>query len=107
MVEEQELTPKQRRWLEASRRIGPGAMTRTERETLEKLYADMLPAEQQELQRYIEEKWGRKDSGSQLDEIMEDPIERMQQKIWKPPSEGLTKVLSKSFRPKRRPTSDS
>lgn len=107
MVEEQKLTPKQRRWLDASRRIGPGAMTRTERETLEKLYADMLPAEQQELQRYIEEKWGRKDRASQLDEIVEDPIERMQQTIWKPPSEGLTKALSKSLRIKRHPPTHS
>lgn len=82
-------------------------MTRTESETLERLYADMLPAEQQELQRYIEEKWGAKDPGAQLDEILEDPVDRMQQKMWKPPSRGLAKALSTAMRPKRQPPSDS
>lgn len=106
-MEDSELTPRQRKWLEASHKIGPGSMTRTERETLERLYADMLPVEQQELHRYIEEKWGAKDPGGQLDEILEDPIDRMQRKIWKPPSPGLAKALSTVMRPKRRPPSDS
>jgi hypothetical protein len=106
-VEEHQLTPKQRKWLEASHRIGPGTMTRTERETLERLYADMLPAEQQELRQYIEEKYGAKDPGSQLEGILEDPVERMQQKIWNAPSRGLAKALSTAMHPKRRPHSDS
>ena len=106
-MEEHQLTPKQRKWLEASHRFGPGAMTRTERETLERLYADMLPAEQQELQRYIDEKYGAKDAADKLGGIVEDPVDRMQQKIWKPPSQGLAKALSSAMRPKRQPPSDS
>jgi hypothetical protein len=82
-------------------------MTRTERETLERLYADMLPAEQQELQRYIQEKWGQKSVASELGNIVESPIDRMQKKTFKPPSQGLTKVLSQSMRAKAKPSTES
>jgi hypothetical protein len=53
-LEEKDLSEKQRKWLEASGKIGPGAMTKSERQTLERLYAEMLPKEQQELQQYIQ-----------------------------------------------------
>lgn len=106
-MEERDLTSKQRRWLEASRKIGPGPMTRTERESLEKLYADMLPAEQQELQRYIQEKWGQKNVASELGDIVESPIDRMQKKTFKTPSQGLVKALSESMKAKPKPSPES
>ncbi len=74
-LEEHKLTEKQRKWLEASQRIGPGAMTKTERQLLERLYADMLPREQQELAAYIEAKFAKKETDSK-DSEEKDPIEK-------------------------------
>jgi len=92
-LKEKELTAKQQKWLETSKRIGPGPMTRTERETLEKLYSDMLPAEQQELMEYIKEKFGKGDKSAT--DPKDDPIARMEKMIWSEPSDGLKKVFSK------------
>ncbi len=97
-MEEKDLTEKQQNWLETSKKIGPGPMTPTERQTLEKLYADMLPAEQQELLEYIEEKFG-KDDKSPADN-KDDPIGRMEKMIWSEPSDGLKKVFGKVQIPK-------
>jgi hypothetical protein len=94
-LDESRLTQKQRKWLEASRKIGPGAMTRTERETLERLYADMLPREQQELKAYIEEQAGRKEKKGPEEQDVEDPTAKMEQKQWAPPSPALRSALSK------------
>jgi hypothetical protein len=94
-LEERDLTEKQRNWLEASRRIGPGAMTKTERQLLERLYADMMPREQQELAAYIEAKAGKKKPETNESED-EDPIVRMSRKTWSPPSKALKSALGKS-----------
>jgi hypothetical protein len=94
-LDESKLTPKQRKWLEASRKIGPGAMTRTERETLDRLYADMLPTEQQELKTYIEKHFGEKEKKESEEKEMEDPTKRMEKKQWTPPSRALKTALSK------------
>jgi len=104
-LKENELTEKQRKWLEASQRIGPGAMTKTERQTLERLYADMLPREQQELAAYIEAKFGKKEPDPK-DSEEKDPIEKMRRKGWRPPSNGLRSALAKSQTLKRRPAKD-
>jgi hypothetical protein len=98
-LEEHELTEKQRKWMEASQRIGPGAITKTERQLLEKLYADMLPREQQELAAYIEAKFGKKEPDPK-DSEEKDPIERMRRKEWRPPSEALRSALAKSQTPR-------
>jgi hypothetical protein len=98
-LEEHKLTEKQRNWLEASQRIGPGAMTKTERQLLERLYADMLPREQQELAAYIEAKFGKKEPDSK-DSEEKDPIEKMRRKEWRPPSEALRSALAKSQTPR-------
>lgn len=98
-MKEHELTEKQRKWLEASQRIGPGAMTKTERKTLETLYADMLPREQQELAAYIEAKFG-KEKPDAKDSEEKDPIEKMRRKEWHPPSKALRSALAKSQAPK-------
>lgn len=103
-MEEHELTPKQKKWLEASRKIGPGAMTRTERETLERLYADMLPQEQQELTDYIQAKFGKKEDDAEPEEV--EPTKRMEGKIWNPPSTGLVSALSKSQTSGQKPPTD-
>ncbi|MCL5125043.1 MAG: hypothetical protein M1511_11195 [Deltaproteobacteria bacterium] len=92
-LDDKDLTAKQRKWLETSKKIGPGPMTRTERETLEKLYADMLPTEQQELMAYIKEKYG-KDELSDTD-LKDDPIARMEKTIWSEPSAGLKRMFGK------------
>jgi len=97
-LEEKDLSERQRRWLEASRKIGPGAMTKSERQTLERLYAEMLPKEQQELQHYIQEKFAKKPTE---DHEEEDPIERMLKKTWPSPSKKLVSALSKAQPPKR------
>lgn len=103
-MEEHELTAKQRKWLEASRKIGPGAMTRTERETLERLYAGMLPKEQQELADYIQATFGKEEDDKEPRE--QEPTQRMERKVWNQPSSGLVSVLSKSQAPGRKPPGD-
>ncbi|MDR3604849.1 MAG: hypothetical protein P4L38_09475 [Syntrophaceae bacterium] len=92
-MDEKDLTAKQQNWLETSKRIGPGTMTRTERETLEKLYAEMLPAEQQELLEYIKEKFGK--GATPETDPKDDTIARMEKIIWSKPSVGLKKVFGK------------
>jgi hypothetical protein len=89
-MEEDNLTEGQRNWLQASREIGPGPMTKTERLRLEKLYAEMLPKEQQELARYIEENFGTTEDKS------EDPIEKMAERVWMEPSTKLRESLGKT-----------
>ncbi len=93
-MDEKDLTPKQRKWLEASRKIGPGAMTKTERKTLERLHADMLPAEQQALLRYIREKFGKKEDDREGEPIIEEPTQIMERRVWTPPSDGLKRTLA-------------
>ena len=93
-MQEKDLTRKQRKWLEASRKIGPLAMTKSERETLEKLYADMLPQEQQDLKKFIEETFGQQeDQEGQIPKY--DPITRMETRFWATPSDGLKKAFSR------------
>jgi len=94
-LDEKDLTPKQRKWLEASRKIGPGAMTKTERQTLERLYADMLPTEQQALLRYIQAQFGKKDDDRETEPAVQDPTELMEHRVWTPPSNGLRKAFAK------------
>lgn len=96
-LHEKDLTEKQRLWIEASRRIGPGPMTKSERTLLEQLYADMEPMEQQELYRYVQVTFGDKDKekdGLAYEIMPEDPIDRMQDKMWYEPSGALKKALS-------------
>ncbi len=86
--DESNLSPKQRQWLEESKKIGPGTMTKSERERLEKIYAEMLPAEQQELQKFIHKHYHV--------EIDETPIKEREQREWSEPSKKLKSVLSSS-----------
>jgi hypothetical protein len=104
-LEEKDLTEKQREWLELSRKIGPGALTKTEREALEKAYAKLLPREQQDLYEYLMATCGKKnpeDSGSAAD--AEDPISQMQKKVWNQPSHALKSAFSR-IKATRPPTS--
>lgn len=87
-MEEDNLTEGQRKWLQASREIGPGPMTKSERLQLESLYAEMLPTEQQDLARYIEENFGKSE------EKIEDPIEKMARRVWLEPSTKLRQTLA-------------
>lgn len=86
-MEEKDLTQKQREWLEASKKIGLGPKTKSERQNLEKLYADMLPAEQQQLREYIEDTFG--------DRFDEQPILEQKDKQYAEPSKGLKSILTK------------
>ncbi len=97
ILSDTKLTQKQKKWLEASKKIGPGAMTRSERETLEKLYADMLPAEQMELKEYIEKNFGQKTDN---DDQAPEPTTVMEKIEWSDPSEGLKKTLAKTQKPR-------
>lgn len=96
-LSENELTPKQKKWLEASRKIGRVAMTKSERESLEKLYADMLPAEQMELKSYIEKNFSKK---SESGETTPEPTAVMEQIEWTDPSDALKKTLSETQKPR-------
>lgn len=102
-MEEKDLTPKQRNWLEASRKIATWPLTKSEKQTLERLYAEMLPQEQQELARFIQEKYpptdAEKPPEAQTDD--EDPIDTMVRRFWHEPSEALRTALSKAqaFKP--------
>jgi hypothetical protein len=101
-LEEKDLTYKQREWLDLSRKIGPGTMTRSERESLEKAYAEMLPREQQELYDYIMTTFGKKEP-AQAQEGQEtppenppdDPIAQMQEKVWNTPSKAIKSAFSR------------
>lgn len=93
-MEERQLTQKQREWLELSKKIGPGPMTKSERKALEKLYAEMLPREQQDLQRYLEEQLAQKAREQTLKP--DDPVVRMEERIWTPPSDALRSALSRA-----------
>lgn len=94
MIEDR-LSQKQRKWLDASRKIGPGPMTRTERELLERLYAEMLPSEQQELHRYIQE------NAAKQEEQADDPIAAMEKRVWSQPSPKLLDTLGQSQKVKK------
>ncbi len=98
-MDEKELTQKQQDWLALSKKIGPGPMTKSEREALENLYKEMLPREQQELFAYVQERFGKKETEPAE---AEDPISVMQRKIWTPPSPALRTALSRtgSIRPR-------
>ncbi|WP_157212294.1 hypothetical protein [Desulfomonile tiedjei] len=102
-MEEKDLSEKQREWLEASRKIGRVSMTKTERLLLERLYKEMLPHEQQDLQQFIQDKYGKKpeESGEEK-QTEDDPIERMMQKTWSIPSEKFRSALAKT-QPSRPP----
>jgi hypothetical protein len=75
-------------------------MTKSERLRLEKLYAEMLPKEQQELARYIEEQFGKTEDES------EDPIDRMAERVWLEPSRKLRETLGKTQVVKPPPAKD-
>ncbi len=96
-LNENDLTPGQLKWLEASKKIGLGRLTPTERQTLEKLYAELLPQEQQELFDYIKSKFGKEES---LTEQGEDPITRMEKMVWSTPSDSLKSAFGKALKPK-------
>ena len=96
-MSESELTPRQKKWLEASKKIGRVAMTKSERESLEKLYAEMLPTEQMELKSYIEKNFSK---DSEQGETTQDPTEVMEQVAWSDPSEALKKTLSGTQKPR-------
>jgi hypothetical protein len=102
-LDEQELTQIQQDWLALSRKIGPGPMTKSEREALEKLYKKMLPREQQDLFEYIREHFGEKQSEPAE---TEDLISVMQRKTWTPPSPGLRAALSRTGTSRPRPDKD-
>jgi hypothetical protein len=95
-LEEKDLTEKQREWLALSRKIGPGATTKSEREKLEKAYAAMLPKEQQDLYSFIIDTYGKKE-GDEASSSSEpnDPIAAMEKVAWKAPSDPLKAALSK------------
>ncbi len=97
-LEEKDFSESQRKWLEASRKIGPGAMTKSERQLLERLYAEMLPGEQQELQKYIQEQFAKKVAEQQGGA---DPTEKMLKRTWATPSDKLLSAISKAQPPKR------
>ena len=97
-MSETRLTPKQKRWLEASKKVGKVAITKSERELLEKLYAEMLPAEQAELKEYIEKTYGNKNDSA--DGAVEEPTIRMEKVVWSDPSEGLKRTLSMTQKPR-------
>jgi len=82
-------------------------MTRTERESLERLYADMLPNEQQELKSYIEEQFGKKEKKEPEEKEVDDPTKTMERKQWTPPSRALRSALSKAQVTKRNKPEDS
>jgi len=111
-VEEKDLSPRQREWLEASRTIGTWPLTKSERQRLEKLYAAMLPAEQQELLRFIEDRYGKKEEkkeGEEKERTEEspkepDPIKLMESLTWREPSAGLRSAFSKAQAAKRKPS---
>jgi hypothetical protein len=88
-VEEDSLTVKQKAWLALSRKIGPLAMTKTERRDLERLYGDMSPEEQETLYEFIREHFGARDDES------DDPIARMQKRVWNPPSKKLKEQFAR------------
>ena len=102
-LDEQELTKKQQDWMALSRKIGPGPMTKSEREALEKLYKKMLPREQQELFEYIREHFGEKQTEPAE---TEDAISVMQRKMWTPPSPALRAALSRTGASRPRPDKD-
>jgi hypothetical protein len=102
-LDEQELTKKQQDWLAVSRKIGPGPMTKSEREALENLYKKMLPREQQELFEYIREHFDEKQTEPA---DTEDLISVMQRKIWTPPSPALRAALSRTGASRPRPDKD-
>jgi hypothetical protein len=88
-------------------------VTKSERLLLERIYAEMLPAEQQELGLYIQKKFGKQqdkpvkapDSTPEADKQpepeteaqseSEDIIDTMEKKKWAPPSKKLMNTLSK------------
>ncbi len=99
MAKEDQLTQSQKEWLEASRKIGPGSLTKSERLLLEKLYAKMLPQEQQELLVYIQEEFGSDPESDEQKRLpVNEPTYRMEQREWAEPSDGLKKALGKAQR---------
>jgi truncated hemoglobin YjbI len=101
-LDEKDLTEKQRKWLETSRSIRTWPLTKSEKQTLERLYADMLPQEQQELRRFIQEKYGAQKTEEQAEQQPDvqtedsDPIETMMRRVWHEPSKALRTALSKA-----------
>ncbi|MDQ1284960.1 MAG: hypothetical protein QG663_363 [Thermodesulfobacteriota bacterium] len=100
-LNENDLTPGQLKWLETSKKIGPGSITPTERQTLEKLYAELLPQEQQELFDYIKSRFG-KDNETETEQG-DDPVTRMERMVWSTPSDSLKSSFRKAQIPKTPP----
>ena len=97
-MSEDQLTELQKRWLEASRKIGAGPMTKSERRTLESIYAEMLPQEQKELQAYIQENYGSGEDPDGDGQVPAEPSTLMEAREWAEPSAKLSKALSKAQR---------
>jgi hypothetical protein len=93
-MEEKYLTPRQRKWLDESRRIGPGPFTPSDRKLLEGLYADMSPEEQEELADYIQDTF-----------MKPDPITLREKKPQKEPSPRLRELLATGQGTRRPPVS--
>ncbi len=94
-MDETYLSPRQRKWLDASKKIGPGAMTPSERKLLENLYADMSPEERDELADYIQETF-----------MKPDPITLREKLPQKEPSPRIAEAIAKSQRIGRPPVSE-
>lgn len=88
-MEEDALTVKQRAWLALSKKIGPLAMTKTEKQGLERLHGEMSPEEQHTLYEYIQETFGAREGES------DDHITRMQNRVWSAPSKKLMEKFSR------------
>lgn len=92
MGSDDRLTDKQRAWLTASWEIGRGAMTRSEKRRLQKLFDDMSEEEQVSLQRYIQEQFGTK--SDEPEPFPEDePTALMERKQWPEPSKKMLDSL--------------
>jgi len=98
-VEEDQLTEKQKKWLETSRKIGTWPLTKSERQTLERLYAEMPPREQQELYDYIQETYRAKEKSAGA----EDLLALMEKREWHEPSQKLRNAFAKSQKVGRPP----
>jgi len=101
-LQEHELTEKQKEWLEASRKIGTWPLTKSERQTLERLYAEMPPREQQGLYEYIQETYRAKGKSAGA----EDLLALMEKRQWHEPSQKLRNAFTKSQKIGRPPSHD-
>ncbi|MFH0824976.1 MAG: hypothetical protein V2B18_19665 [Pseudomonadota bacterium] len=105
-MDEKQLTEKQRGWLDESKKIGSGPMTKSEKNRLKDLYADMLPQEQRELYAYIQEHFGAKDGHDDDSSGASDPIAVMEQIEWREPSKELRGAFARAQTQKPPPSDD-